>query len=111
MIVGLQSFYPRRGCTLQDKQDKQDQQDRVAASADLRAKVAQIRAGWASAKLGLLQIESWSSDGVAVVGRALQGPKGIVALGDSWLAGLLPESWVHITGHTGLTGPTGQGGG
>ena len=63
------------------------------------------------AKRGLLQFESWSSDGVAVDGRALQGTEGGVALGDSWFAGLLPESWVHITGHTGLTGPTGQGGG
>ena len=44
-------------------------------------------------------------------GRALQGTEGGVALGDCWLAGLLPESWVHITGHTGLTGPTGQEGG
>ena len=61
--------------------------------------------------MGLLQFESWGSDWVAVDGRALQGPKGGVALGNSWLAGLLPESWVHITGHTGLTGPTGQGGG
>ena len=83
----------------------------MAASADLRDEVAQIRAGWAGAKRGLLQFESWGSDRVAMDGRALQGTEGGVALGDSWLAGLLPESWVHITGHTGLTGPTGQGGG
>ena len=43
----------------------------MAASADLTAGVAQIRAGWAGAKLGLLQFESWSSDGVALIGRAL----------------------------------------
>ena len=83
MIVGLQGFYPRRGCTLQDTQDQQDQQDRVAASADLRDGVAQIRAGVASAKWGLLQLESWGSGEVAVDGRALQGPKGSVALGKS----------------------------
>ena len=83
----------------------------MAASADLRDGVAQIRAGWASAKLGLLQFESWGSDRVAMIGRALQGTVGGVALGDSWFAGLLPEPWMHITGHTGLTGPTGQGGG
>ena len=63
------------------------------------------------AKLGLLQFESWGSDGVAMIGRALQGPKGSVAISDRWFAGLLPEPWMHITGHTGLTGPTGQGGG
>ena len=83
----------------------------MAASADLRDGVAQIRAGVAGAKLGLLQIESWSSDGVAMDGRALQGPKGGVAISDRWLAGLLPEPWMHITGQTGLTGLTGQGGG
>ena len=43
----------------------------MAARADLRAEVAQIRAGWASAKLGLLQFESWGSDRVALIGRAL----------------------------------------
>ena len=83
----------------------------MAASADLRAGVAQVRAGWASAKLGLLQIESWISDEVAVDGRALQGPKGSVAINDRWLARLLPEPWMHITGPTGQTGLTGQGGG
>ena len=61
--------------------------------------------------MGLLQFESSSSDRVAMIGRALQGTEGGVALGDRWLAGLLPEPWMHITGHTGLTGPTGQGGG
>ena len=61
--------------------------------------------------MGLLQFESWGSDRVAVIGRALQGPKGSVAISDRWLAGLLPEPGMHITGHTGLTGPTGQGGG
>ncbi len=55
----------------------------MAASDDLRDGVAQIRAGWASAKRGLLQFESWISDGVALIGRALQGPKGGVALGKS----------------------------
>ena len=80
----------------------------MAASADLRVEVAQVRAGWAGAKRDLLQFESWSSDKVAMIGRALQGPKGSVALGNSWFAGLLPEPWMHITGHTGLTGPTGQ---
>ena len=37
--------------------------------------------------MGLLQIESWGSDEVAVDGRALQGTEGGVALGDSWFAG------------------------
>ena len=83
----------------------------MAASESLRDGVAQVRAGWASAKRVLLQFESWSSDSVALIGRALQGPKGGVAISDRWLAGLLPEPWMHITGHTGLTGPTGQGGG
>ena len=55
----------------------------MAASADLRDGVAQIRAGWASAKRALLQFESWISDEVAVDGRALQEPKGGVALGKS----------------------------
>ena len=73
-----------------------------------RVGVAQISAGVAGAKLGLLQLESWGSDRVAVDGRALQGPKGSVAISDRWLAGLLPSPWMHITGHTGLTGPTGQ---
>ena len=73
-----------------------------------RVGVAQISAGVAGAKLGLLQFESWGSDRVALIGRALQGPKGSVAISDRWLAGLLPEPWMHITGHTGLTGPTGQ---
>ena len=72
----------RSACTLQDQQDKQDSQDRVAASADLRDGVAQIRAGVAGAKLGLLQLESWGSDRVAMIGRALQGTEGGVALGD-----------------------------
>ena len=80
-----------------------DMRESIAYSARVGAR--------ASAKLGLLQFESWSSDEVAVDGRALQGPKDSVAISDRWLAGLLPESWVHITGHTGLTGPTGQGGG
>ena len=80
----------------------------MAASADLRDGVAQIRAGVAGAKLGLLQFESWGSGEVAVDARALQGPEGGVALGDSWFARLLPEPGMHITGHTGLTGPTGQ---
>ena len=57
--------------------------------------------------MGLLQFESWGSDRVALIGRALQGPKGGVAQGDSWFAGLLPAPWMHITGHTGLTGQTG----
>ena len=87
------------------------QQDKTLASASQGVGVAQISDEVAGAKLGLLQLESWGSDRVAMIGRALQGPKGGVALGDSWFAGLLPESWVHITGHTGLTGPTGQGGG
>ena len=80
----------------------------MAASASPWAEVAQVRAGWAGAKRELLQFESWGSDRVALIGRALQGPKDSVAISDRWLAGLLPESWVHITGHTGLTGPTGQ---
>ena len=80
-----------------------DMRESIAYSARVGAR--------AGAKLGLLQIESWISDEVAVGGRALQGPKGGVALGNSWFAGLLPEPWMHITGHTGLTGPTGQGGG
>ena len=84
------------------------QQDKTLASASQGVGVAQISDEVAGAKLGLLQFESWGSDRVAVDGRALQGPKGSVAISDRWLAGLLPEPWVHITGHTGLTGPTGQ---
>ena len=84
------------------------QQDNTQASASQGVGVAQISDEVAGAKLGLLQLESWGSDGVAMIDRALQGPKGGVALGDSWFAGLLPEPGMHITGHTGLTGPTGQ---
>ena len=46
-------------------------QDKTLASASQGVGVAQISDGWASAKLGLLQFESWSSDGVAMIGRAL----------------------------------------
>ena len=45
----------------------------MAASESLKDGVAQIRAGVAGAKRGLLQIESWSSDRVAMDGRALSG--------------------------------------
>ena len=76
-----------------------------------RVGVAQISDEVAGAKRWLLQLESWGSDRVAMIGRALQGTEGSVAISDRWLAGLLPEPWMHITGHTGLTGPTGQGGG
>ena len=85
--------------------------DKTLASASQGVGVAQISDEVAGAKLGLLQFESWGSDRVALIGRALQGPKGSVAISDRWLAGLLPEPWMHITGHIGLTGPTGQGGG
>ena len=55
----------------------------MAASADLRDGVAQISDEVAGAKRGLLQFESWGSDRVALIGRALQGPKDGVALGKS----------------------------
>ena len=57
-------------------------QDKPLASASQGVGVAQISDEAAGAKLGLLQIESWGSDRVALIGRALQGPKGSVAISD-----------------------------
>ena len=85
--------------------------DKTLASTSQGVGVAQISDEVAGAKLGLLQFESWGSDRVAADGQGATGTEGWVALGDSWFAGLLPEPGVHITGHTGLTGPTGQSGG
>ena len=45
--------------------------DKTLASASQGVGVAQISAGVAGAKLGLLQFESWGSDEVALIGRAL----------------------------------------
>ena len=46
-------------------------QDKTLASASQGVGVAQISDEVAGAKLGLLQFESWSSDEVALIGRAL----------------------------------------
>ena len=86
-------------------------QEKTLASASQGVGVAQISAGVAGAKLGLLQLESWSSGEVALIGRALQGPKGSVAISDRWFAGLLPESWdAHYRTHrTNRTNRTNRG--